>query len=112
MTGEGNRARRLALNESLVREVNERIRQNAARLGITSHSDFLCECADESCADRTTLAIAEYERIRAHGGRFVVVPGHDLPDIEKRVAEGEGYVIVEKVGEPGEIAEDLDPRAE
>jgi hypothetical protein len=35
----------------------------------------------------------------------VVRPGHVYPDVETVVDEAEAYVIVEKIGRAGEIAE-------
>jgi hypothetical protein len=51
------------------------------------------------------LSIAEYSRVRAHPRRFVVLPGHEEPAIEATVEMHPGYVVVEKRGEPGRIAE-------
>jgi hypothetical protein len=42
--------------------------------------------------------------------RFIVVPGHDLPDSEQVLREGNGYVIVEKFGDARAAASELDPR--
>jgi hypothetical protein len=56
------------------------------------------------------LSVEEYEEIRSDPRRFVVKPGHELPDFE-RVVEQEGYYVVQKVGDAGEVAERLDPRA-
>jgi hypothetical protein len=105
-----DRARRVALNESLVRDVNERISEGAQRFDIKGRTDFLCECAHEECSSRIALAPPEYERVRSEGGWFVVVPGHELPDLERVIATGEGYAIVQKLGEGREFAESLDPR--
>jgi hypothetical protein len=102
---------RIGRNEALFREVNERIREVAGRFGPDRY-DFLCECADPGCAARIRLALPDYERVRGDGRRFLVVAGHELPSVERVVAEGDGFVVVEKVEEAAEVAEELDPRSD
>ena len=41
------RARQVARNESLFREVNERIEEIAETMFKSSHSGFFCECGDD-----------------------------------------------------------------
>jgi hypothetical protein len=49
--------------------------------------------------------------VRAHPDRFLVVTGHELPRFERVVEDHGRYVVVEKQGEAGEVAEDTDPRS-
>ena len=72
--------------------------------------DFICECADMDCLETLELTIAEYEAVRESPVRFPVIPGHVDTDFERVVEENGHYVIVEKVGIAGDIAERLDPR--
>ena len=103
-----SREARVAKNEVLFREVNERIRELAPTDGRT---EFLCECGDAACVEPVTLSLAKYETVREDGARFFVRPGHELPDIEAVIERAEGYTIVEKrEGVPADIAEDNDPR--
>jgi hypothetical protein len=105
------RDERLALNEALFRQVNERLLDVSTRLGTLDNTpEFVCECPDESCTDRVSLSPGEYERLRANPRYFVVLPGHEAPTIERVVADRGRYRVVEKVGVPGEVAEDTDPR--
>lgn len=86
---------RLARNEVLFREVNDRI----AELGPGNpNGDFhiVCECATTGCQQRLIVPIGEYERTRKHPRRFLVVPGHTVPDVEDLVEEHGAYDIVEK----------------
>jgi hypothetical protein len=57
-----------------------------------------------------TLAIsaAQYEQVRKEPRHFAVLPGHVLPDVETVVAEHKTYVVVEKIGEAGELAEEAE----
>jgi hypothetical protein len=90
---------RLEKNERLFREVNERIREVGERFSDElTRFDFFCECADFTCTQRLTLALREYESVRAHPARFAVLPGHELPELERIVERNERYVVVEKPG--------------
>jgi hypothetical protein len=92
-----------------MRSVNEQI-QVAAR-GFGSHDlNALCECAGNRCIRTFSISMAEYDAVRAHGRRFVVIPRHHDPDGERVIAENDRFVVVEKIGEAGAVAEDLDPR--
>jgi hypothetical protein len=51
------------------------------------------------------LELDEYVRVRSHPRRFVVLDGHDEPAIESVIAVYPGYVVVEKRGEAGRLAE-------
>jgi hypothetical protein len=103
------RDERIAKNETLWREVNERIRD------VTKYNgdiEFLCECGDPTCAQPISMAIPEYEAIRADATHFLVVPGHVIPDVENVVGGNERYTVVAKrAGEPAAIAFESDPRS-
>jgi 5-bromo-4-chloroindolyl phosphate hydrolysis protein len=104
-----DREERLALNEAMFREVNERVEERlGAVLGEQDLLAVLCECADVGCNQRIQLSREAYERVRSDPAQFVVVPGHARSDIEDVVAHTDGYEIVRKRGEAGEVAERLD----
>lgn len=106
------RVQRLANNEAIFRDVNERIEEVAAAQAIDEHVfEFLCECSNIDCTLRLPLTLAAYERVRDDSAQFVVAPGHDLPEIEAVVYRAKGYQIVRKQGEAAELAEDRDPRS-
>jgi hypothetical protein len=51
------------------------------------------------------------ERIRSHPRRFLILPGHEVPEIETVVETEQDYVVVEKLDdEAGALVEDSDPR--
>ena len=56
---------------------------------------FICECSNEHCQERIEVTLADYQAIRHHPKRFVLVPGHEQTDIEEIVAT-DGYMVVEK----------------
>jgi len=99
---------RLAKNEILFREINERLDEMSVPWSKTT--DYLCECSEMSCTKIVELTNAEYERVRSKGTVFVVVPGHERPEIEKVIEEQEGFLLVEKLVAVDEIVEQ-DPRA-
>jgi hypothetical protein len=105
------RARRLALNEALFREVNERIEEVGDRLGLETF-EIVCECSQIECTDRIEIVHEEYERLRADATLYAVVPGHDRAVVESVIAHKNRYDIVRKhEGEPAKIARATDPRA-
>jgi hypothetical protein len=42
--------------------------------------------------------------------RFVVVPGHEITDVERVIETTPAYSVIEKFGEAAEIVRDRDPR--
>src|SRR5712691_1490140 len=108
-------AERMAKNETLFREVNERVDEVAESFSIVtgrdSLLDFVCECGHDGCTERIQLTQTEYEAVRAEPTHFAVLPGHEVPDAEIVIFRNERYVLVEKQpGEPAEIAIETDPR--
>jgi hypothetical protein len=102
---------RLARNEALFRDVNERINDIADALGREETYTFLCECSDPGCVERIPLTRQEYERIRANARRFVLAAGHAIGEIERVVDRSGDHVVVKKIGRAGDVAAGLDPRA-
>ncbi len=100
---------RLARNEDFFREVNEKINAKAESHGLDGHSySFFCECADAACVERVELTLAEYEHVRAEPHRFVVKTNHVVREIERVVATVTDHMVVEKHGEAGRVAVELE----
>lgn len=104
------REERLAQNEVLFRSVNEAIEQQALGFGGLDEDELICECARSGCFDRIALTLKQYEQVRAEGTRFFVVPGHQNVEVEVVVETQSGFVIVEKDGHAGVVADLADPR--
>src|SRR4051812_28338700 len=104
------RAERQGRNESLFREVNERVAELNQTFHVEGRSEFLCECSREECKEPVSISIDEYEEIRRASTRFFVLPGHEDSSVESVVERGKRYLVVEKVGEAAEEVQDLDPR--
>jgi len=101
---------RLGHNESVFREINERIEAGTWISSPTERVAFACECAALRCNVLVELTVSEYEAVRAHPRRFLLAPGHELPAIETVVHRSDGYVVVEKAGDAAKAAEATDPR--
>ena len=103
-------ARRMAQNEMVFREYNERIQRGFDELvqlakqegkSELSYDDnaplhFYCECSDEKCEVRIMLTPRAYAHIHEQRNRFVVVKGHNIPAIERVVHANAHYSVVEK----------------
>jgi hypothetical protein len=103
-----SREGRVARNEALFREVNERIEdvaQDAETLIL------MCECGDLECRETLDMAPTEYEGVRGEGDLFLIIPAHQDLSLERVVKRGAGFLVVEKLGEGGDVARDLDPRS-
>jgi hypothetical protein len=98
---------RAAKNQSLFREVNERIGDLARD---ASFSTFICECLDETCTEGISLTLEEYEHIRRDSNSFFVLHGHDVAEVEEIRERTDRYIVVSKIGAGAVVAERLDPR--
>lgn len=106
---EKSQEQRLALNEALFREVNERIREiSSSFTRDDSTYGFVCECSDPDCTKRVVLTRAEYEDVRSDPTRFVVAKGHVMHEIEAVVERARDHVVVEKEGPAADVAIHLD----
>jgi hypothetical protein len=104
-----SRDERLARNENTFRSVNERIEKKAASVG-SENCQFVCECSIADCVERVILTRNQYEHVRAEGTRFFVVPGHENVAVEEVVETWPSYLVVEKDGRAGLVADLANPR--
>jgi hypothetical protein len=103
---------RAAKNQSVFRDVNERIEHISEAFDLATPTlDFICECAEETCAERIEMSKAEYEALRRVPTHFAVKPGHEIEGVEEIVDSRDHYVVVAKLGVGGETAAKLDPRS-
>lgn len=102
---------RLAQNETIFREINERVLEVAEQHGADTHVySFFCECSNSDCTLQVALTTEDYERVRRDGAQFVVAKGHELPEIESIVEAHEAWSVVVKTGDAAGYARRLDPR--
>jgi hypothetical protein len=102
---------RVGRNEDLFRRTNEAIERGQWGDEPSKEIRFRCECARLECNLPVEVTLADYERVRAFSRRFIVCPGHELPEFETVVDRSDRYVVVEKVDGAGEVAESTDPRS-
>ena len=109
----GERQRRLAYNQSLFREVNERLEEVVQTFKDTGgEQSFLCECANPDCTEHVPIDVTRYEPLRENPTHFAVAPDdrHVFPEAERVIERTDSYWIVEKVERAAEEAARLDPR--
>jgi hypothetical protein len=97
----------VASNEATAREINDAI--EAGRLEGEGMAAFVCECGQLGCNAMVELTVSEYEGVRAHARRFIVLPGHDV-HFDEVIDEAGRYAVVLKHGVAAEVAEQTDPR--
>ena len=108
-----DRQRRIGENEVIFREVNERVRETNETFDVTvGDAQFVCECGSASCVERVRMPLADYERVRAEPTTFLIVPGHEVADVERVVRREESFWVVRKeAGAAEELAIETDPRS-
>ena len=106
----GTHEDRLARNEALFREVNERVK-DARAPDEDEQIVFICECGDEDCTAEVSLTLREYEAVRSDPLHFVVAHGHANPSIEEVVERTDRYEVGRKHPEEARIARETDPRS-
>jgi hypothetical protein len=104
---DGPRLERLARNELLFREVNERLRELGEGFSLVAeHGSFVCECSDTGCTEPVEITLEQYRRVRSDERHFVLVAGHARPELEHVVYALPPYVVVAKREDVLEEAEE------
>ena len=88
---------RVRENEETFARANDEIRASAERYEFRQLVPFLCECSEPACLETIRLSLEGYREARDGGERFILLPGHDDPRVERVVGHGTGYVLVEKL---------------
>jgi len=115
--------RRMAENEVMFREYNESTKKRFDELIDIARKEkdqlllentslplhFNCECSNENCRERIKLTPTKYGEIHKKRDHFIVLKGHEIPKIERTIAEGKDYLVVEKLIDPPETAKKLNP---
>ena len=100
---------RIARNDDVFRRANEKIRDAAAEHAVDGRIPFICECADPGCTRVVRVDLDEYAEVRSKPRWFLTAPEHADGEGEAAqvVSRRDGFLIVEKVGRAGAVAEDL-----
>jgi hypothetical protein len=102
--------RRLVENEVFFRQANQavedglkdvaKLARDEGHMSMAPDDDaaiqFYCECSDEKCTKRITLSAAEYEEAHKNQDQFMILPGHNLPELERIIKSTGKYLIIEK----------------
>jgi hypothetical protein len=102
---------RIGANEDAFRKVNEAVASGQWPGEEENPVAFRCECGQLGCTRLIEIKPSAYERVRAHPKRFVLAPDHEIPETERVIERHAGYVVVEKDGEAGRVADATDPRS-
>jgi hypothetical protein len=107
------RRARIAANEAVFRQVNEKIESLNESFGpLAGSMTVICECGDPACVEQLQVEVALYERVRSDPTLFIVATGHDIDDVEEITSSHDGFDIVCKnKGTGRDVAEATDPRA-
>jgi hypothetical protein len=81
--------RRVAAAQANLRRLNQAMRS------LDDSTVYRCECGRLGCNVLIRLRPDEYGAVRAHARRFVVVPDHEVAEIEHVVERQGGHAVVE-----------------
>jgi CheY-like chemotaxis protein len=57
---------------------------------------IVCECSRRKCTELLDVTIADYEAVRAHPTRLLVVPGHELANVQRVVTRTRRVAVVQE----------------
>ena len=98
---------RAAQNQMLFRSVNDRIKELGENiLASVDELDFACECENSECIEPIRMPVAQFAAIEGVENRFMVLRGHEVPEVEDVIAERDGFVIVSKRGAGAEFVQE------
>lgn len=103
-------------NDAVFRQSNEKVQDGIEELAKLANEhgqpefspkadltlQFYCECSDENCRQRIELSVSTYGDIHQNRSRFVVLPGHEVIEVESVIETNDAYTIVEKFLDPPE----------
>ena len=84
-------------------ELNRRMERTLEEIRAEDDEDpdapiaFLCECSQIDCRERIQLRPSRFDRIHRDPDVFILVPGHEIPDVERVVDQEDDFLIVRKL---------------
>lgn len=101
---------REAHRQTVVRAGNEVIARSGADAGAARFT-VSCECGDAGCRSHLDVTAAEYQAVRDHGSRFLIVARHENAETSIVYRSSPGFDEIESLGgEPLRIVLRADPR--
>jgi hypothetical protein len=85
-----SRDERVARTEEFFKRVNDTMRKE---LG-DGDGNFLCECGNIACTEKLALSAEDLRLLHSIDGYLVVLPGHEIPELESLVKVNGHYAIV------------------
>ena len=121
MGSESSSERRLAENEVMFRQANQKVQKSLEELDknvvAAGHPSlmltadiplhFYCECSNEKCRKRIKVTPKQYEELHQNSSQFIIIPGHQVATIEKTIHVTPDYMVVEKYQTPPKKADKL-----
>jgi hypothetical protein len=96
-------AQRLRKNEEIKEALNRRFEgtldEIRERDGLEPEAPMalFCECSDLGCRERIHIVPRRFDELHRDADQFVVMPGHEMLDIERVVDQEGDYLIVRKI---------------
>jgi hypothetical protein len=107
-----DRIERLARNQMIFRQVNERLRELEPGRFADGAEEFVCECSREDCTELLEMSREEYAAMRGETRRYVTKPDHDFRELELVVDANPRFQVVEKVGRAAAAVEEAEAELE
>jgi hypothetical protein len=85
---------RILETEEFYRQINDVIAKNGRR----DDKAYMCECANVYCNVSMDVSTEDIEVLHSVPGYYIILPGHEIPDVEHVVSTTEKYAIVVKDG--------------
>jgi CheY-like chemotaxis protein len=57
---------------------------------------IVCECSRRMCTELLDVTLADYEAVRAHSTRLLVVPGHEVANVQRVVTRTRRVAVVQE----------------
>jgi|RhiMetdeSRZDD1v2_1073273.scaffolds.fasta_scaffold13078_5 CheY-like chemotaxis protein len=57
---------------------------------------IVCECSRRICTELLDVTVADYEAVRAHPTRLLVVPGHELANVQRVVSRTRFVAVIQE----------------
>jgi ANTAR domain len=84
------RTTRIIQTEEFYRQLNDLIARNGPR----ADQRYMCECANPYCNETMDVTTEDITTLHSMQGSYVILPGHEIPDVEHVVRATTTYTIV------------------
>ena len=65
-----------------------------------------CECGNVGSAEFVSVTLEEYASAHETQRRFLVLPGHEIPELERVVEQRDRFTVVQKPWDAARVVED------